>query len=194
MKNIAVVFGAFLTLFMVSCEGDPGPPGFDGLDGAQGPQGPAGMDGEQAQVFEVEGVDFTYIDEQNYYETVLTFDEFTSYQLSDNDAVLVYQFDRTVPFDDGPDENLWNQIPQNFFLEEGTIQFVPGHTIRDVEILITGNFDLINLDTNFTQGQIFRFVIVPGVAAEAKMDKSNIASVMSSLGVEEKDVQKFRLN
>ncbi|MGB7393341.1 MAG: collagen-like protein, partial [Pricia sp.] len=188
--NIAVVLGAFLTLFIVSCEGDPGPPGRDGLEG---PQGPAG-EGEFARVFEVDGVDFVYIDEQNLYETILTFDDFTSFDVQPNDGILVYQFDRAVDFDNGNTENVWNLIPQSFFTEQGTVQFTSGYTATDVEILISGNFDLIDLDTGFTQDQIFRIVIVPGIAAEAKMDKANIASVMSTFGLSEKDVQKIQMD
>lgn len=190
MKNVAIVLGAFLTLFLVSCEGDPGPPGFDGLDG---PQGLPGIDGVQAQVFEVEGVNFSYIGADNLYETILPFDDFTNFDVQANDAVLVYQFDRTVDFEDGGTENVWNLIPQSFFLDQGTIQFTSGHTTQDVEILISGNFDLTNLDIGFTDNQIFRIAILPGVAASAKMDKSNIAAVMSSLGITEKDVHKIRM-
>ena len=191
MKNIAVVLGAFLTLFIVSCEGDPGPPGLDGLPG---PQGPQGEDGVQAQVFEVEGVNFEYNNANNLYETFLPFGDFTSFEVLPNDAVLVYQFGGTAEFDNGNEENVWNQIPQTYFLEQGSIQYLPGHTTKDVEILITGNFDLSTLDSGFTTDQIFRVVIVPGVAAEAKLDKSDLNAVMGSLGVTEKDVQKVQFD
>jgi len=191
MKNIAVALGAFLTLFIVSCEGDPGPPGFDGLDGRDGVDG---QDGIQAQIFEVDGVNFSYLDADNLYEAILTFSDFTGFEVQANDAVLVYQYDRSVSFENGGTEDVWNLIPQTFFTDQGTIQFTSGHTTKDVEILISGDFDLANLDTGFTDDQIFRIAILPGVAASAKMDKSNIAAVMSSLGIEEKDVQKVRMN
>ncbi|HDZ14311.1 hypothetical protein LCGC14_0789380 [marine sediment metagenome] len=190
MKNVGIVLGAFLTLVLVSCQGDQGPPGFDGLDGLDGIDGEAGI---QAQVFEVEGVNFDYIVADNLYESILTFTDFTSFEVLPNDAVLVYQFDRTVDFEDGGSENVWNLIPQSFFLDQGTIQFISGHTSKDVEILISGNFNLSNLDPGFTDNQIFRIAIVPGVAATSKMDKSNMAAVMSSLGLTEKDVQKIRV-
>jgi len=187
MKNVAIVLGAFLTLFLVACEGDPGPPGFDG------PQGPPGEDGLQAQLFEVDGVNFNYLPEDNLYEAILVFDDFTAFQVGANDAVLVYRYDRTVDFDDGTAEDIWSLVPLDFFLEQGTIQYLSGHTTRDVEILINGNFNLANLDTGFIDNQLFRVAILPGVAATAKMDKSNIAEVMSFLGVTEKDVQKIRM-
>ncbi|MGB6150668.1 MAG: collagen-like protein [Pricia sp.] len=190
MKNVAIVLGAFLTLFLVACEGDPGPPGFDG---PQGPQGPPGEDGLQAQLFEVDGVNFNYLPEDNLYEAILVFDDFTGFQVGPNDAVLVYRYDRTVDFDDGTAEDIWSLVPLDFFLEQGTIQYLSGHTTRDVEILINGNFNLANLDTGFIDNQLFRVAILPGVAATAKMDKSNIAEVMNFLGLEEKDVQKIRM-
>jgi len=183
MKKSLLLLGTFFTLFFISCEGPTGPAGFPGENGFDG------EDGIQGQVFEVEDVDFTFLAENNLYETILNFEDFTSFPVEANDAVLVYQYDRSVEF--GNDvEDIWNLIPQTFFYDEGTIQFVPGHTTRDVEILITGNFDLSALDASITQGQIFRFVILPGVAAASKMDKSNISTVMSSIGVSEEDVVK----
>ncbi|MGP1992843.1 collagen-like protein [Zobellia laminariae] len=185
MKKSLLLLGTFFTLFFISCEGPTGPAGFNGRDGEDG------FDGIQGQVFEVEDVDFNYIAADNLYETVLTFEDFTSFPVEANDAVLVYQYDRSIEFDNGSVVNdVWNLIPQSFFYDEGTVQFVPGHTTKDVEILITGNFDLSALDASITQNQIFRFVILPGNAAAAKMDKSNISSVMSSIGVTEADVLK----
>ncbi|SIS98552.1 hypothetical protein SAMN05421766_10693 [Zobellia uliginosa] len=189
MKKTLLLLGTFVALFFISCEGPTGPPGTNGRDGRDGADG---LDGREAQVFEVEDVDFNYIAENNLYETILVFEDFTSFEVLPNDAVLVYQYDRTVEFEDGNLNDIWNLIPQTFFYEEGSIQFVPGHTTKDVEILITGNFDLSDLDTDITQGQIFRFVIIPGQAA-AKMDKSSITAVMGSLGLTEEDVKKMSL-
>ncbi|WP_194526450.1 collagen-like protein [Zobellia roscoffensis] len=184
MKRTLLLLGTLFTILFISC---------DGSDGRDGQPGQDGADGIQGQVFEVEDVDFTYIAENNLYETILNFEDFTSFPVEANDAVLVYQYDRTVEFNDDVVNDVWNLIPQTFFYDEGTVQFVPGHTTRDVEILITGNFDLSNLSPDITQGQIFRFVILPGVSAAAKMDKSNISAVMNSIGVTEADVKKVSL-
>ncbi|WP_276165918.1 collagen-like triple helix repeat-containing protein [Zobellia alginiliquefaciens] len=185
MKRTLLLLGTAFTLFFISCEGPTGPPGFDGEPGQDG------LDGIQGQVFEVDDVDFTYIPEDNLYESILVFEDFTSFEVLPNDAVLVYQYDRTVEFQDGSQDDVWNLIPQAFFTNNGTIQYTPGHTTKDVEILISGNYDLSNLETQFTQGQLFRFVIVPGQAATAKIDKSSISAVMSSMGLTEADVQKI---
>ncbi|MDO6820467.1 MULTISPECIES: collagen-like protein [Zobellia] len=184
MKKSLLLLGTFFTLFFTACEGPTGPQGPIGRPGENG------EDGTQAQVFEVDDVDFTYISEDNLYESVLAFEDFTSFEVLPNDAVLVYQYDRTVEFQDGSQDDVWNLIPQAFFTNEGTIQYTPGHTTKDVEILISGNYDLSNLETQFTQGQLFRFVIVPGQAATAKIDKSSISAVMSSMGLTEADVLK----
>lgn len=195
MKKTTLVLGAFLTLFFVACEGPAGPPGLDGFDGQDGQPGLDGEPGIEAQVFEVEGVNFDYSAADNLFETILVFEDFTSFEVLKEDAILVYRFDGLVDFQDGSSEDSWGLIPQNFFLAEGTMQYVPSHTLLDVSILIDGNFDLSTLSTDFTDDQIFRVVIIPGVVAEsAKVDQSNISAVMSSLGLEEKDVKKIKLN
>lgn len=192
MKNIAVIFGAFLTLFLISCEGDPGPPGPPGFDGIDGVDGEPGI---QGQVFEVNGVNLDYDAADNLYTTALAFQDYTGFEVLPEDAVLVYRFDGVVEFEDGSESNTWGLLPQNFFFDEGTMQYVTSHTEKDVQILIDGNFDLSGISADFTDNQVFRIVIVPSVAASnAKMDRANIASVMSSLGISEKDVQKIRMN
>lgn len=193
MKKVTLLLGAFLTLFLISCEGPQGPPGFDGFDGQQGPQGPAGEDGLEGQVFEIDGINFGYNPDTNLQNTIITFGEETNFEVFESDAVLVYRFDGEIELDDGSFANAWSLIPQNFFLPDGTIQYTAAHNFIDVEIFIDGNFDLANLSSDFTQNQFFRFVIVPGSFLTSKIDKSNIGSVMSYLGVSEKDVQKIKL-
>lgn len=190
MKKITVVLGAFLTLFLVSCEGDQGPAGPPGLDGLEGIEGEPGI---QGQVLEVDGVNFVYEPENNWYRARLTFSELTDFVVSESYAILVYRFDGEVDLDDGP-ANSWSLIPQNFFLADGTIQYISAHNFVDLDIFIDGNFDLANLDPAFTENQFFRIVFVPSDFLQSKMDKSNISSVMSSFGISEKDVQKIRMN
>lgn len=186
MKKITLVIGAFLTLFIISCEGPTGPPGFDGLDGEDG------FDGIQGQVFEDDNVGFDYIADANLYSSIIAFSDFTNFEAEAQDAVLVYRLDGTIEFEDGSIADSWSLIPQSFFLPEGTIQYTAAHTLEDVEIIIDGNFDLFNLDAGFTEGQTFRIVIIPSViAANSKMDKSNIEGVMKALGVSEEDVQRI---
>ena len=191
MNKFNLIISAFIVLFTVACEGPegpPGPPGFDGNDGFDG------ADGIQGQVVEVEGVNFDYDAAGNIYSTLITFSDITDFEVFESDAVLIYRFDGTVDLSDGSTADAWSQIPQSFFLPEGTIQYVAAHTFVDVELFIDGNFDLSTLDTGFTDDQIFRIVFVPSVFANAsKMDTSNIENVMSALGIQENQVKQLEL-
>ena len=191
MKKVTLLFGALIAIFFISCEGPAGPPGFDGLDGLDGLDG---ADGIQGQVFEVENVDFNYDAGGDIYSYIITFSDFTSFEVFESDAVLVYRFDGTVEYDDNTTADAWSLIPQNFFLPEGTIQYTNAHNFIDVEIFIDGNFDLSNLDPAFTNDQLFRIVILPSEFAQSKLDKSNLKAVMNSVGVEEKDVPRYKID
>ena len=139
MKTINTILGAFLVLFIVACEGPAGPPGFDGLDGLDGLDGEPGI---QGQVIEVDGVNFGFDPDANLFSTIIAFSDITNFEVFESDAVLVYRFDGTVDLDDGSTADAWSQLPQNFFLPEGTLQYVFAHTFVDVELFIDGNFDL----------------------------------------------------
>lgn len=195
MKKFSLVLGSLVTLFFISCTGPQGPPGFDGFDGRDGQDGLDGEPGIQAQIFEVEGVDLFYLDADNVWETVLTFADFSDFEVLPQDAVFVYRFDGSVSFEDGSTDDAWGLIPQNFFLDQGIIQYVSSHTTRDVAVLIDGNFNLANLDIAFTDNQLLRVVIVPGVGTSTgKMDTSSMTSLMASLGITDKDVKKIQLD
>ncbi|WP_097045594.1 collagen-like protein [Flagellimonas pacifica] len=192
MNKFSTIIGIFLVLFTVSCEGPEGPPGFDGLDGRDGVDG---KDGIQGQVVEVDNVNFDYDADGNIFNALITFSDVTDFEVFESDAVLVYRFDGTVDLEDGSTADTWSQIPQSFFLPEGTIQYVMAHTFVDVELFIDGNFDLSALSTDFTDNQSFRIVFVPSEFAESsKMDTSKLSNVMSALGIEENQIHKIEGN
>lgn len=192
MNKFNTIIGVLLVLLTVSCEGPTGPPGFDGFDGVDGQDG---LDGIQGQVVEVDGVNFGYDVDGNIFSTLINFGDETNYEVREADAVLVYRFDGTIDLDDNSTADAWSQIPQNFFLPEGTIQYVFAHTFVDLELFIDGNFDLSALSTDFTDNQLFRIVFVPSVFANSsKMDTSNIENVMSALGIEESQVMKINID
>lgn len=192
MTKFNTIIGIFLILLATACEGPAGPPGFDGLDGLDGQDG---LDGIQGQVVEVDGVNFDYDVAGNIFNTIITFSDVTDFEVFESDAVLIYRFDSTVDLDDGSTADAWSQIPQSFFLPEGTIQYVAAHTFVDVELFIDGNFDLSALDTGFTDNQSFRIVFVPSVFADSsKMDTSKLSNVMSALGIQEDGIKKIELN
>ncbi|WP_240751481.1 hypothetical protein [Flagellimonas onchidii] len=108
---------------------------------------------------------------------------------------MVYRYDGSIELSDGSTADTWSQIPQSFFLPEGTIQYVFAHTFVDAELFIDGNFDLSALSTDFTDNQSFRIVFVPSEFANgSRMDKSNISNVMAALGIKEEQVKKVSLD
>lgn len=167
MKKISFLF-AFLAISLSSCSSDePGP---------RGPQGPAGEPGVNivGQTFEFEDVDFNYFEDGNFYATVI--DIPAEIEVLESDAILVYR--REVI--DGTET--WSMIPQNYFLEDGIIQYVFNHTASDIELLIDGNFDLSGLDGVFTQNQFFRFIVVPSdFAIETGIDVTDHEAVLQAL-------------
>ena len=191
MKKINTILGTFLLLFIVACEGPEGPPGFDGLPGPQGIQGPPG---EEGRVIELDGVNFDFIAADNLYSALIAFSEITTFEVLESDAVLIYRFDGTVELNDGSTADAWSQLPQSFFLPEGTLQYVFAHTFVDFEIFIDGNFDLSAISSVFTDNQSFRIVILPGqFASSSRMDTSSLSNVMSALGIDENQITKVQL-
>lgn len=195
MNKLSTILSAFIILVFTACEGPQGPPGFDGLDGLNGAPGPQGAPGIQGQVVEVEGVNFGYDAGANLFSTLITFSDITDFEVFESDAVLIYRHDGLIDLSDGSTADSWTQIPQNYFLEEGTIQYVFAHTFVDVELFIDGNFDLSTLSTDFTDDQIFRIVFIPSEFAESPdFDAANIDNVMSKLQINEGEVMKLDLN
>ncbi|MCC8359117.1 collagen-like protein [Salinimicrobium sediminilitoris] len=164
MKKISFLF-AFIAFSLTSCSSDE-----------PGPQGPPGEPGVNivGQTFEFEDVDFEYFEDGNFYATII--DIPAEIEVLESDAVLVYR--REVI--DGTET--WSMIPQNYFLEEGIIQYVFNHTASDIELLIDGNFDLSTLDGAYSQNQFFRFFVVPSdFAIDTGVDVSDYDAVMQAL-------------
>ncbi|MGA8854245.1 MAG: hypothetical protein WB492_08730 [Christiangramia sp.] len=167
MKKILSIL-VLTSIFFISCsDGDPGP---------QGPPGEDGLDG-LGYTFE-RTVNLEYRSDFNYYSQVIDIPEAVDTFEPESDVVLVYRLE-LLDADDGGTVDSWSLLPQNFFLEEGTIQYVYNHTAADVEIILDGNYDLINLDAGFTDSQTFRIVVLPSATfeANANVDFSNFGEV-----------------
>ncbi|MAZ26130.1 MAG: dihydrolipoamide dehydrogenase [Cytophagaceae bacterium] len=175
------IFGllAILTIVLTSCEGDPGP------------QGPPGQDGVNivGTTFEINST-FEYNNDSNLWSTgFITFSDFTDVEVLESDAVLIYRLDGEGTLNDGSSVDEWSMLPQNFFTNEGTLQYVFNHTFVDAEIFIDGNYDTSNISTGFTDDQVFRIVIVPSdFASQFTGDINNLSEVMNALGQSESDV------
>ncbi|MBC8768744.1 collagen-like protein [Arenibacter sp. BSSL-BM3] len=187
MKKVTLLLGAFIALFFISCEGPAGPPGFDGFDGQDGQDG---LDGVNilGTVIDIEG-DFNPIDYEITYEFPQTVEVF------ETDVVLVYILWEQLDGGSEPPIDVWRLLPQTVLLNQGILQYNYDHSFLDVRIFLDADFDLGTLTAADTQDQVFRIAILPAEKlAGSKLDKSNINAVMRTMGVEEKDVQRFKLN
>ncbi|WP_041633283.1 hypothetical protein [Maribacter sp. HTCC2170] len=187
MRKISIVLGALLSLFIMACEG---PAGFDGLDGLDGRDGLDGQDGVNilGNVIDIEG-DFVADDYSIFYEFPQTVEVFES------DVVLVYILWDQTEDANGEAVDIWRLLPQTRLLDQGILQYNYDFTFFDVNIFMEANFDLATLPSGDTDGQIFRIAILPAeLAAGSRLDRSNVKAVMNTLGVQETDVQKVKLN
>ncbi len=161
------------SLFFVACsDGDPGPPG---------PQGPPGEDGLDGLGYTYERtIDFEYLSDVNYYSQLIDIPDDVATFEPESDAVLVYRLE-LLDANDGGTIDSWSLIPQNFFIDEGTIQYVYNYTVSDIEIIIDGNFDLSNLSSQFTDNQTFRIIVIPSAtfAENRDVDVANFQEVQN---------------
>lgn len=126
-----------------------------GPRGPEGPEGPQGPPGESGFVFEYEDVDFTSPD----YEVILPYpDDFESFA---SDVALVYLLWDVVEID-GVDTEVWRQLPQSLFLQQGTLRYNFDFTTADVRLFMEADFDKSSLGAIDTDDWIVRVVIVPG--------------------------------
>ena len=153
---------------LMSCTGEPGVPGAPGQDGVN----------ILGQTFEVENINFAYDAGANLWTYRQDFP--AEIEVFESDAVLVYRLDGQADLSDGSSADIWSLIPQNFFTDQGTIQYVTSHTFLDVDLFIDGNYDLSNLDFGFTDDQIFRFVVIPSDFA-LTIDVTDFNAVMNAI-------------
>lgn len=162
MKKLIFALGTIFFLF-IACEGPTGPPGQDGIN-------------ILGQTFE-RTVNFQFNSQNGLQESLVTIPN--TIEVFESDAILVYRLEGQLP----DNVDLWSLVPQNFFLENGTIiQYVYNHTFFDVMLQIDGNFDLATVPSNFTQNQVFRFVVVPSdFATKTGVDLQDYNAVMQAL-------------
>lgn len=189
MKKVTLLLGAFLTLFMISCEvnGVDGRDGFDGLDGLNGADG---QDAPLSKIIDVEGT-FTI---DNDFGIRHTFDN--TIEVLPTDVVLVYLLWDVIDGSDGESIDVWRLLPQTRILDQGLLIYNYEHTFVDVDIFLEADFDLATLAPGDTDNQVFRIAVLPAESTTGKssLDRTNMASVMAFLGAEDKDVQKVKLN
>ncbi len=181
MKNSVLILSSVLTLvFLISC-------GKDGIDGRDGIDG---QDAATSKIIDVEG-DFTA---GNNYRIFHEFRD-SNLEVLETDVVLVYIKWDQVNGSDGQPINIWRLLPQTRILNQGLLVYNYEHSFVDVDIFLESDFDLDTLLPGDTSNQIFRIAVVPAEnTSKSSLDKHNINTVMNTLGVEEKDIRKIKLD
>jgi len=144
MKRIFLLLSLTLVLILSSCEGPQGEPGINIL----------------GQVFETT-VDFT---SGNDYSQLVQFPSYV--EVYESDVILVYLLEGVTSSGD----DIWSQLPQTFFVPQGTLIYNFDHTFFDVQLYLYADFtDLSTLGSEFTNDQTFRIAVVPAEFAHADL-------------------------
>lgn len=173
MKNILLFLALSTTILFISCEGDPGPPGE-----------PGGL--IYAQVFETTVNSYDYDASNNtLFSTLRNF----PFEVYESDAVLAY---RLSGQDVNPQADVWTQLPQSVFYNDGTgdfFQYNFNHTFISVQFTIEGNFDLTNMAPADATNQVFRIAVVPAEFAKTNPSMKEILEVMRADGSQIENIE-----
>ncbi len=165
MKRILSFISVF-ALLLTACEGDPGPPGFDGLDG---------LDGEiiASSAFEIE-IDFNAANNFEFIESY-------GFTVLPSDVTLVY-----ILWDTSNGQDIWRLMPQTVIFDDGNLVYNFDFTQEDVRLFLDGTTDFNALDNVWTQGQVFRVVVIPADNIDG-IDVSNINAVLNANNIQSID-------
>lgn len=150
MKKFLFFVALVTVVTLSSCEGDRGPQGEPGIN-------------ILGQVFEVT-VDFT---PGNDYSQLI--DIPSRIEVFESDAILVYLLEDVVPDGNGGSLDVWSQLPQTFFVSQGSLVYNFDYTFVDVRLFLDGNFNLDTLGSEFTNDQTFRIAVVPSEYGDARI-------------------------
>lgn len=160
MKKLPLLFTLCVFVLLSSCTGPAGPPGYSGL----------------GQVFEATA----NFNPGNSYSKLVTFP--SDILVYESDMVLVYLLEEVV----NGDIDVWSQLPQTYFLDQGTLLYAFDHTFLDVNIFLDANFNLNTLASDYTDNQIFRIAIIPAEYANSNLSMNEL---MNNLQIETSDIQ-----
>jgi len=170
MKRILTLISVF-ALLLTACEGDPGPPGFDGFDGLDG------LDGEiiASSAFEIV-VDFNTANNFEFIEAY-------GFTVLPSDVTLVY-----ILWDTINGQDVWRLMPQTVIFGDGSLVYNFDFTQEDVRFFLDGTTDFNALDDVWTQGQVFRVVVIPADNIDG-IDVSNINAVLNANNIQSFDLR-----
>lgn len=177
MKKLSLLILLGGLAFIHACVGPTGPPG---LPGVPGPQGQNGEDGFIGEVYELEPVNLTVV---NNFSASFTYPS----PIFDSDKILIYFL---WEIDGG--EDVWRLLPQTVFVPEGIFQYNYDFTRFDTRIFLEANFPRNQIGNEFTRGLIFRIVIIPADFSNSRIDFNDFHGVMSLIQAEESDIIKVK--
>ncbi len=167
MRKITAILVILGLVVFQSCEGPIGP------EGPQGPQGAPGVN-VVSEVFQVTA-DFTAA---NNFEQVFDFKP----NILSSDVVLAF-----IQWETSGQNPVWRALPQTIFFNEGVLVYNYDFTKVDFRLFLDGPIDYKVLDDEWTRGQKFRIVVVPGDFTGARIDWTNYEAVIQLLGIDEND-------
>lgn len=117
-------------------------------------------------------------------------------EVLESDIVLVFRLHSAYEDDQGNPIAVWRPLPQIVMFEEGMLQYDFLFSYELLAIFMDTEFDIAELGEGWTTDQIFRIVIVPGEAVNArtngtKVDHSNYEEVMRYYKLSDKKVPKY---
>jgi len=163
MKKLPLLFTLCTFVLLSSCIGPDGPPGPPGV-------------GELAKVFEATA----NFNPGNSYSKLVPFP--SDILVYESDVVLVYLLEEVV----NGDIDVWSQLPQTYFLDQGTLLYTFDHTFIDVNIFLDANFNLNTLGSDYTDNQVFRIAIIPAEYANSNLSMDEL---IHNLQIETSDIQ-----
>ncbi len=180
MKKLFLLF-TIIGLGLTSCSND-------GEVGPQGPQGPPGEDGLDGYIGTTIDVNVD-LNEGTNYEAFVNFDDM-GIEVFDSDAVLVYhKVGEDGTTEDGQPIEIFEQLPQTYYVDGGEFQYNFDHTFFDARIFILSNVDASTLSSNYTDNQDFRVIVVPSDYLEnSGVDVSDYDAVQNLIDMEDHNV------
>jgi len=155
-------------------------------EGPQGPQGPPGEPGEGGFIGSVIDIEGDLIAGRNY-ELFVDFEE-AGIEVFETDAVLVYRKIGEDGTAGGAPIEVFRMLPQTYFLDGGALQYNFDFTFFDIFIYLDGTIDFATLDSQYTQDQLFRIVVVPAEFAASGINLSNMNNVLNALDIQSDEV------
>jgi hypothetical protein len=161
--------------------------GITALSSCEGPEGPQGPAGPEAQVIELNTVNFGFSNELGYN----IFHNFSDFGLSpfDSDSVIMYRLSGIID----SQTPIWQQIPRTLFLPEGELDYDFDFSPVDFTIYADGTYNLATTPT-YLNGQTFRIVIIPGVFENKgqAVDLSDYNAVVKAYHIDESKIVRLQ--